>query len=578
MKLMIKYLRPFFGRMSFGLTIKIFATLLELALPLLLSLILGTITGSPDGDNTLKTIIILGVLMIVCAVGACILNICANRMAARVARGFSENIRHDLFERILSLSPRQVDRFTVPSLESRVTSDTYHTHHFVGIMQRMGVRAPILLFGGIIITLIMDPLLALVMLAMLPLIFITVLVVSKKGVPLYSGVQTSLDGMIRVVREDAQGIRVIKALSRTEYEHGRYDKANRELVSKEKKAGLVMGITNPVMTLLMNLGSALVVLLGANLVLGNRSEPETIIAFMQYFTQISMAMMTITRIFVMYTKCSASANRIDEVLSCEPDLTIVPESELPPRDGDPYLVFDNVSFSYNGKRPDLADISFSLEKGGSLGIIGATGSGKTTLASLLMRFYDVDSGSIRIGGRDVRTIEQKELNQMFGVALQNDFLFADTIAENIRFGRDITDDELARAAKIAQAEDFIEAFPEKYEHQLSSKGTNVSGGQKQRLLIARAVCGSPDILILDDSSSALDYKTDANLRRALAESLGGTTKITVAQRVSSVMSCDLIMVLDEGKIADLGTHEELLSRCDIYREISESQMGGAIVE
>lgn len=575
MKLLIKYLRPFFGRMSLGLFIKVLGTVVELALPLILSYILGSVIG---GGASLGRIIFFGVLMTLCAAAACVFNICANRMAARVARDFSEKIRHDLFEKIMHLSPRKIDEFTIPSLESRVTSDTYHTHHFVGVMQRMGVRAPILLIGGIAITLIMDPLLALVMIAVLPFISVTVFFVSKKGVPLYTKVQNLLDSMIRVVREDAQGIRVIKALSKTEHEHRRYDAVNRALVAGEKRAGLTMGITNPVMTFLMNLGSALVVLLGANLVMGNRSEPETIIAFMQYFTQISMAMMTITRIFVMYTKCSASANRINEVLTAEDDLAVIPESELPKKDGEPFIVFDNVNFSYKGRRLDLSDISFSLPRGGSLGIIGATGSGKTTLVSLLMRFYDVGSGAIRIGGRDVRTIERDELHLMFGVALQNDFLYADTVAENIRFGRDLSDEDLHVAAKIAQAEDFIEAFPEGYEHMLSSKGTNVSGGQKQRLLIARAVAASPEILILDDSSSALDYKTDSNLRRALAESLKGTTKITVAQRVSSVMSCDLIIVLEDGKIADLGTHEELLTHCDIYREISDSQMGGAIVE
>ncbi len=574
MKLMIKYLRPFFGRMSVGLAIKTVGTVVELALPLILSYILGTVVLSGD----VWQIVLYGGLMIFCAGAACLMNVIANRMASKVARDFSEKIRHDLFYKIMHLSSKKVDEFTVPSLESRITSDTYHTHHFVAMMQRMGVRAPILLIGGIGITLFMDPLLSLVMLAVLPFISVVVFFVSKNGVPLYGKVQHSLDGMIRVVREDAQGIRVIKALSRTEYEHKRYDAVNRALVSDEKKAGLIMGITNPVMTLLMNLGSALVVLLGANLVMGNHSRPETIIAFMQYFTQISMAMMSITRIFVMYTKSSASANRIEEVLNAEDDLKIRSESELPPMENEPYIVFDNVSFSYKGKKKDLSDISFSLERGGSLGVIGATGSGKTTLVSLLMRFYDTDSGSIRIGGRDIRTIPTGELHDMFGVALQNDFLYADTVGENIRFGRNISDEEVRRAAKIAQAEDFIEAFPDKYEHQLSSKGTNISGGQKQRLLIARAVAKDPDILILDDSSSALDYKTDANLRRALAGSLEGTTKITVAQRVSSVMSCDLIIVLEDGAIADMGSHEELLTRCDIYREISDSQMGGAIVE
>ena len=571
---MIKYLRPFFGRMSVGLIIKTVGTVVELALPLILSYILGTVVSGGD----VKMIIAYGGVMILCAACACVLNIVANRMAARVARDFSEKIRHDLFYKIMHLPVRKTDEFTVVSLESRITSDTYHTHHFVGMMQRMGVRAPILLIGGIAITLIMDARLALVMLAVLPFIFVTVFFVSKKGVPLYAKVQGSVDKMIRVVREDSQGIRVIKALSRTEHEHKRYDAVNRALATDEKRAGLTMGIVNPVMTMLMNLGSVLVVLLGADLVMGGRSEPETIIAFMQYFTQISMAMMSITRIFVMYTKSSASAKRIEEVLIAEDEPVKMEEDLKKPRENEPYIVFEGVSFSYKGKRNDLENISFSLEKGSSLGIIGSTGSGKSTLISLLLRFYDVDVGSIRIGGRDIRTLDQKELHELFGVALQNDFLYADTVRENIRFGRDISEDRLKRAARIAQADGFIEAFPDKYDHMLASKGANISGGQKQRLLIARAVAGDPEILILDDSSSALDYKTDSNLRRALSKELTDTTVITVAQRVSSVMSCDLIIVLEEGRIADMGDHETLLSRCDIYKEISDSQMGGAIVE
>lgn len=576
MKLILKYLKPFYRRMAGGLAIKILGTVVELALPLILTFILDFVV--PSGE--LPRIIFYGALMILCAASACVLNIIANRMAARVARNFSEKIRHDLFDRTMRLSARQTDKFTIPSLESRITTDTYHIHHFVGMMQRMGVRAPILLIGGIIITLIMDPLLSLVMIALLPLIFVTVLFVSKKGVPLYSRVQGSVDGMIRVVREDSQGIRVIKALSREEHEQKRYDKVNRALVADEKRAGLTMGVVNPVMTLFMNLGSVFVILLGANLIIKGETgtTPAVIIAFMQYFTQISMAMMTLTRIFMMYTKSSASAKRIEQVLSEEPDLTLKSEAEYPSKNDGSHIAFDNVSFSYKGKKNNLSGISFSVKKGGSLGIIGATGSGKTTLISLLMRFYDVGEGAIRIGGRDVRTIPESELHSMFGVALQNDFLYADTVAENIRFGREISDEEMKKAARIAQAEDFIEAFPEKYGHMLSQKGTNISGGQKQRLLIARAVAGAPEILILDDSSSALDYKTDANLRRALAENLRGTTTVTVAQRVSSVMGCDLIIVLENGEIADMGTHEKLMRDCEIYREISDSQMGGAIVE
>ena len=445
-------------------------------------------------------------------------------------------------------------------------------------MQRMGVRAPILLVGGIIITLVMDSFLALAMIAVLPFIFVTVYFISRKGVPLYSKVQESVDRMVRVVREDTQGIRVIKALSKTEYEHRRYDAVNRALSKDEQKAGIIMGSVNPIMTLLMNMGIVAVVAMSASRVAGHQSSPETVIAFMQYFTQISMAMMTVTRIFVMYTKSAASARRIAEVIESKEDLRVCSETEYPARENGSHIEFENVYFSYKGVHNDLADISFSLPKGGSLGIIGATGSGKTTLIRLLMRFYDADRGSVRINGREVRTIPAQELYPMFGVALQQDFLYADTIEENIKLGRDISASDVVAAAKIAQADEFIRGFADGYGHMLSQKATNISGGQKQRLLIARAIAAKPEILVLDDSSSALDYKTDAALREALRENLTDTTVITVAQRVSSVKDSDLILVLDEGRIIGMGKHEELLETCREYREISDSQMGGAFVE
>jgi len=259
-------------------------------------------------------------------------------------------------------------------------------------------------------------------------------------------------------------------------------------------------------------------------------------------------------------------------------LTVKSETEYPRIKTNAHISFDHVNFSYKGVRNDLTDISFSLAHGGSLGIIGATGSGKSTLVKLLLRFYDIDSGAIRIDGRDVRTFKPEELYPMFGTAMQNDFLYADTIEENIKFGRNLTHEQVVAAAKIAQADDFISAFPDGYEHMLAQHGTNVSGGQKQRIMISRAVAGEPEILILDDSSSALDYKTDANLRAALRENMKNTTVVTVAQRVSSVKNCDLILVLDEGGIIGAGTHDELLDTCEEYREISDSQMGGAFVE
>lgn len=574
MKTILQYLKPFRFRMLIGFLIKSAGTVVELFIPAILSFILKDVVSSQN----LNKILLWGVVMILCAGTACLLNIIANRMAALVSRNFSEKMRKELFAHTLRLSASQTDRFTIPSLESRITTDTYHVHRFVDMMQRMGVRAPILLVGGIAITLLMDAYLALVMIAILPIIFVVVYFISKKGVPLYAKVQKSVDRMVRVVREDAQGIRVIKALSKNDYENRRYDQTNAQLSRDERHAGTVTGIVNPVMTLLMNCGITAVVALSAERVLHHQSDPETVIAFMQYFTLISMAMMSVSRIFVMYTKCAASARRIAEVIDTPAEIDLHTEETYPSEETDAHIVFDHVSFSYTGKRDHLHDVHFSLPKGANLGIIGATGSGKSTLIRLLLRFYDVGQGRILINGKDIRTIDKDTFNAMFGVALQNDFLYADTIEENLKFGRELSQEQLEHAARIAQAHDFITAIPDGYGHLLSSKATNLSGGQKQRLLITRAIAGNPDILILDDSSSALDYKTDANLRRALREEMQDTTVVTVAQRVSSVMQCDLILVLEDGVVIGQGTHEELMQTCAPYKEISDSQMGGAFVE
>ncbi len=572
MKHVLSYLKPYKMRMILGFCIKTMGTLAELFLPFILTYILEHVIVTFE----MSKVISYGFLMIVCAIIACVGNIVANRMASQVAANFTETMRRELFTKTVHLSAQDTDRFTIPSLESRITTDTYNVHNFISMMQRMGVRAPILLIGGTAITLIMDHTLALVMIAALPLIFVTVLSVSRKGIPLYVDVQKSADNMIRVVREDTQGIRVIKALSKNEYENRRYDHVNAALAKKERHAGIIMGSVNPIMTLLMNLGIAGVVGVAACQVSLGRSSAATVIAFMQYFTLISMAMMSLSRMFVMYTKCAASARRIEEVLTT-PDSFYVSEDQTTKKEN-AHIVFEHVSFSYLGKKNNLSNISLSVPRGGSLGVIGATGSGKSTLIKLLLRFYDVDKGEIRIHGRRLDSYTRQELTSMFGAALQNDFIYADTIEENIRFGREITHENIVRAAKIAQAHDFISSFEEGYQHMLSSKGTNVSGGQRQRILIARAIAANPEILILDDSSSALDYKTDSALRHALNEHLAKSTVVTVAQRVSSVKGCDKIFVLEQGESIGYGTHEELMETCAPYREISESQMGGAFVE
>ena len=572
MKWVLKYLYPIRKRLAMGIGVKTVGTLAELFIPFLLTYILDNVINT----GSVTKILLYGLIMAACALIACVGNVVANRMAAKTTMMFATRMRKELFSKTLHLSAKDTDKFTIPSLEARITSDTYNVQNFIGMIQRMGIRAPILLLGGAAITLVMDAKLALVMIAIMPIIFVVIYSISRLGVPLYSGVQKSVDGMVRVVREDAQGIRVIKALSKVEYENERYDRANMTLRRNESRAGIIMGVVNPIMTLLMNMGIVAVIAVSAYYVSKNRSSAASILAFMQYFTLISFAMMSLSRMFVMYTKCAASASRISSVMECESELTVVDDDGK--GDADYHISFENVSFSYLGKKDNAKNISFKLKRGERLGIIGATGSGKSTILRLLMRFYDVDSGVVRINGRDVRSYTPEELTAMFGVVFQNDFIYADTIEENIRFGRDISHEEIVEAAKLAQADEYISAFSDGYAHAVSTAGTNLSGGQRQRLLISRAVAGRPEILILDDSSSALDYKTDANLRCALADALPDSTVITVAQRVSSVKSCDHILVIEDGEIIGAGTHDELIESCAEYKEISDSQMGGAFLE
>lgn len=572
MKYILQRLVPYKRRMIFGFSIKVAATFAELVLPLILSYILDSVI------LTLRVgrVVFFGTAMVIIAAIACLFNIIANRMAARVACDVARDLRRDLFCKTLSLSARQVDKFTIPTLESRITTDTYNVYNFLSMAQRMGVRAPILLLGGVVVAMFIDAALALVMVATFPLILFITVSIAMRGVSLYSNVQRAQDGMVRVVREDSQGIRVIKALSKVGHEQEHYDEKNAALSAAERRAGRIMAIPNPIMTLLMNLGICGVVALSAYRVNKNLSSPASVIAFMQYFTIISLSMLALSRIFVSYTKCRASGDRIAEVMETPDDFYLLENSEKVNTDA--YISFENVNFSYFGVRNNLENVNFGLKKGERLGIIGGIGSGKSTLIRLLMRLYDADSGRIVIDGRDIRSYLREELVEKFGVTLQSDFLYSDTIAENIRFGRDISDEDIEWAAHVAQADAFIKECEGGYSHVLSQRGTNLSGGQRQRILIARAIAAHPDILVLDDASSALDYRTDAALRRALAEHMSGTTVITVAQRVSSVMNCELILVLDDGRIIGAGKHEELLASCPEYREISELQMGGDIID
>ncbi len=572
-KIFLYYLKPFYLRMAGGFVIKFTGTLMDLFLPWALAYMIDTVIPA----NGRREILLWGVFMLVCSVLAVTFNILANRMAARVAGDAIYVIRNDLFEKVMFLPDMQADGLTRPSLISRLTTDTYHVHQMLGRIQRLGVRAPILLTGGIVMTLLLDPVLAGILLGTLPLLTIVVIAVSKRSIPLYGRLQESLDRFVRLVREDIAGIRVIKALSREDYERKRFGEINREVTERERRAAITAAITSPAMNILLNLGMVAVIVAGAIRVNAGLSQVGKILAFMSYFTIILNALLSISRMFVAVSKAAASAERIVRVLETEDER----EWERAETERDqgangetevPHIAFEGVSFSYNKIGDNLTDISFSLKHGETLGIIGSTGSGKSTVVNLLMRFYDVDQGRICLDGKDIRTIKFSDLRKRFGAVFQNDVLFAGDIYENVSLGRGIGKEQVKEALEHARAEEFVEEKGGIWE-KLDIRGANLSGGQKQRLLIARALAGEPEILVLDDSSSALDYRTEGELRRELRENFADTTCIVVAQRISSVMGADHILVLEEGRAAGYGTHAELMERCEVYREIERSQMG-----
>ncbi len=582
MRMILKYLKPYMLRMSAGVLIKFIGTIMDLLIPWVLAHIIDDIIPM----NDVMQVLIQAALMLLFSLAAFGGNVIANIMAARVARDITKTIRHDLFKKICYLSSSQVDTYSVPTLISRMTTDTYNVHHMLGMMQRIGIRAPILLFGGILMTLSLDRALTMVLILTMPFIAAVFYFVSKKGVPLYSQLQIKADVMVRKVREIIGGIRVIKSLSKEEYEKEQFKAINKDVIQTEKKAGKTMAVANPTISLLLNIGLVFIIIVGAYRVNSGLTEVGKIIAFLTYFMIILNAMLSMNKIFTVYSRAIASANRIQEILKTEEDLVVEShEEEAGSRLNEEstaefHIDFNHVSFRYSKKgyegedENNIKDIDFHIKRGESLGIIGSTGSGKTTIINLLMRFYDVGEGEIKIEGNNIKTIDKGELSRMFGVAFQNDILFEDTIYENIRLGRDLTEEDINEAATYARAKEFIEDRVKAYGEDLSIKGANLSGGQRQRILISRALAGKPEILILDDSSSALDYKTDSLLRKALHNYFDHTTKIVIAQRVSSVMSLDHILVLEDGKQIGYGSHEELMKSCEVYREISSQQMGG----
>ena len=581
MKLIFHSIGRYKKAVALAVFIKLLGTLAELMLPYILEHMIDRVV--PSGD--LPQVIGWGLLMFAAAIVTRQWNVSANRRAIHNAHRVSYDVRQALFVKTINLSGSQFDAFGLPSLISRMTSDSYNVQSFVQQLQSLCIRAPILLLGGVLVTLLMDASLAMILVAMLPVLILIVLAVSYRGIPLYNRVQQKLDTVVRIMRENITGARVVRALSKTAYEKQRFSQANDAMTRSDITAGTVMAVPGPFLQLCLNTGLTLVVILGARRVNAGVMEPGVILAFLTYFNMITMGVMGLSRIFMTLSRASASARRIDSVLQAPVDQHVLPAEQCPRPAGDEFIRFEHVVFRYgdsyghrNGfagaKREDaLSDISFALRRGESLGIIGPTGCGKSTILALLMRFYDACDGGVFVDGRDVRSYPKDELRRRFGVCFQNDMVFQDTLRQNVDFGRGIDEAALRQAVEDAIAAEYIDTLDDGLEHRADIRGANLSGGQKQRLLVARALAGHPDILVLDDSSSALDYKTDAAMRKAIGAHYADAAIIMIAQRISSVMGMTRILVMDNGHCVGYGTHEELMQTCAPYRETCQLQMG-----
>lgn len=582
MRMIFSYLKKYRWMIVFAIFLKTLATFIELLLPYILEHLIDTVAPTKN----LPMIFLWGAVMLVMAGLIRWLNILSNRKAVKTSAQCTYEIRRDLFRHSIHLSGNQMDDFGLPSLISRMTADSYNVQDFTRMFQTIGIRAPLMLIGGMIISTIMDPGLGAILCIIAPIAVVIVVLVSLKGIPMYTKVQQGVDVITRVMRENISGIRVVKALSKEEHEKQRFTTANEDMTRRDRAATITMSLPSPILTLFLNMGLTLVVLFGASRVNSGKTEPGVILAFLTYFNMILGGVIGLSRTFLTMSKANASAQRIAAVIDSEAALFAIPAEQAAQPAGEGYIRFEDVSFRYGEDSRDenasfageerqmsLEHISFSVKKGGSLGIIGPTGCGKTTIFNLLMRFYDPTCGHVFIDGRDARTYAPAELRRRFGVVFQNDVIFADTLSRNISFGRAVSQDAMRKAAADARAAEFIEGYADGYEHRAAVHGADLSGGQRQRVLISRALAGKPEILLLDDSSSALDYKTDAALRKAILEQYSGTTTLIVAQRVSSIMSLDQIIVMDEGRIIGQGTHEQLLRTCPQYLDIYNTQMG-----
>ena len=569
MKKLFKYLKPYMLPTLLAPLFMLLEVAMDLMQPALMSRVIDVGVANADKAYIVRTCI----LMFVCALLGVTGGLGNMYFSTRAGYGFARDLRSDLYRRIQSFSFSDIDRFKTGSLVTRTTNDVTQIQNAFTNCIRMLVRAPFLCIGGVVMVLVLNAKLSLVVLAAIPFLTAMIVFLLKRGRPLFTSMQEKLDRVNTVMQENLSGIRVVKAFARADHEKAKFKVANDDLCDSTMHAMMMMSMAFPLINLIMNATMILMYAFGGSMVFHGELTPGEIMAFSNYIMQILMSLTMSSFMLMFLSRAGVSIRRVLEVLNTQSDIVDGPDADAAVTRGE--VAFDHVSFAYPGQSGNvLSDITFTARAGETVAILGSTGSGKSTLISLIPRLYDASAGSVKIDGRDVRAYHLNTLRGAIGVALQESVLFTGTIEENLRWGdENASPEEIRHAAAIAQADPFVEKLADGYQTELGQRGVNLSGGQKQRLCIARALAKHPRILILDDSTSAVDLATEAEIQKGLRGAFGDMTVFIIAQRISSVMDADRILVMENGRVIDSGKHEELKKRCEVYREIVVSQLG-----
>lgn len=552
----------------------ILEVVMEVVIPILMAML---IDKGIDGDGGMDAVIHYGVILIVCCIASLLFGVLAGHFAAFASAGFAKNLRHDMFYRVQNYSFSNIDKFSAASIVTRLTTDVTNVQNAYQMLIRVALRSPVMLIFSMVMAFQLSFRLSLIYLAAIPVLGLGLLLIMTKVHPIFERVFKTYDKLNNITQENLHGVRVVKSFVREEHEIEKFSGVSENIYQDFSKAEKRLAFNAPLMQFCMYACMILVSWFGARMIVSNALTTGQLMSLMTYAIQILSSLMMLSMVFVMIIMSRASMERITEILDEESDITSPEHAVTEVQDGS--IDFEHVSFSYS-KREDkccLQDIDLHIPAGMTVGILGGTGSAKSSLVQLIPRLYDATIGTVKVGGVDVREYDVEALREEVAMVLQKNVLFSGTIKENLRWGDpDATDEELVRACQLAHADEFIQTFPDRYDTYIEQGGTNVSGGQKQRLCIARALLKKPKILILDDSTSAVDTRTDACIRQAFRDEIPNTTKLIIAQRVTSLMDADLILVMDEGKINGMGTHEELLQNNAIYREVYESQQKGSV--